>query len=499
MSWEIVDPDFLGAREAETGVDLISGSDRESTPSGCGLPEILLSDRSGGSFFSSAVYAVHRIDGPEKTEILLESPESPDGLTLVRSYRFPKRGFLIELSLTWKRGLYPEQSGEATGPEYLLALGPGLGAASRRDAGLAGAMYAYVHPLVAVGSEVNRVELDPEHPEEILGGAEESIRWIGIHNRYFLMALLPAGGNLSGFEDGRAWITPAEDGDRDSASNPRIAIRVAPVPLSRGGGVTQDFTIYAGPKIGSELSRADNDLNRVLYLRLWNWLRWLCFGLLALMKSIHTLVPSWGMSIIFLAVVIRLVLSPVAQKGIRAQAQFNAANAKMRPHLKRISQEFPKDAAGKHRATMKVYKDHGVTMFSPFKGCLTLFIQIPIFIALFNVIGQAYELRGVGFLWIGDLASPDRLFPLGVTLPLLGDSFNLLPFLMALTQVLSTNLAPPDGSDIRQQRNQKWSMWAMALGFFVLFYNFPAGLIIYWTCANLGHLVQQRLWRVPVP
>ncbi|RKX35602.1 MAG: hypothetical protein DRP71_02935 [Verrucomicrobia bacterium] len=498
VSWRIIDPAYLGPKETvvgdQGGVELI-GAPVDGFPTGNLLDLLLPTDFEEEALMRSAVYSVERSDDAGGTRLRLLAPVSAKGVRLIRTYRFPERGFTVGFSLTW------ENTGDGTVTVsrdengFLLALGPGLGGRSRRDAGLAGALYAYVAPLAATGSVIDRPELDLDRPRLDLGGEDGPLRWVGLHNRYFLMALAPSDESPSPSLRGAAWIEPDGISGDDFGPTSRVGIATGPVVLNPGETVIREFTLFAGPKIRSELRTMGEDLDQVLYLRLWNWLRWLSFGLLALMNGIHALVPSWGLTIILLAVVIRLILSPVAQKGIRAQSRFNAANAKMRPHLKRINDEFAKDPARRHRETMKVYKEHGVSMYSPFKGCLTLFLQIPIFIALFNVIGQAYELRGVGFLWIGDLAAPDRLFPLGVTLPVLGDSFNLLPVLMALTQVFSTKLAPPDGSDARQQRTQKWSMWAMALGFFLLFYNFPAGLIIYWTCANLGHLVQQRLWK----
>ena len=122
-----------------------------------------------------------------------------------------------------------------------------------------------------------------------------------------------------------------------------------------------------------------------------------------------------------------------------------------------------------------------------------MLIQLPIFIALFNVIGQAWELRGAGFLWIDDLSRPDRLFPFGFTIPLLGSYFNLLPVIMAGTQVLVSNLSSSPGADEKQLRSQRRGMLIMAILFMLLFYPFPSGLILYWTCSNLGQFVQQQI------
>ena len=116
-----------------------------------------------------------------------------------------------------------------------------------------------------------------------------------------------------------------------------------------------------------------------------------------------------------------------------------------------------------------------------------------LFIALFNLLGQSFALRGAKFLWIADLAEPDRLFTLGFSIPLLGSYLNILPILMAASQVFVSNLSSNPQADAAERMRQKWFMLVMAIVFLVLFYSFPAGLVLYWMTSNLGQLLQQRL------
>ena len=138
---------------------------------------------------------------------------------------------------------------------------------------------------------------------------------------------------------------------------------------------------------------------------------------------------------------------------------------------------------------VELYESEGYDHFAPFKGMLGLFIQIPILIALFTVIGDMGTLRGESFLWIEDLSLSDRLFPWGITLPFFGGYFNLLPWLMAIVTILSTWQASR-GSD---EHTPVFSLFGMALLFFVFFYSFPAALVLYWLSSNLFQLIQQML------
>jgi YidC/Oxa1 family membrane protein insertase len=115
-------------------------------------------------------------------------------------------------------------------------------------------------------------------------------------------------------------------------------------------------------------------------------------------------------------------------------------------------------------------------------------LQLPIFIALYHLLGQLFELRDQPFLWIATLAEPDKFFNLGTNLPFFGAYFNLLPVLLALSTIASIKLSPAPQSDRKSSARQNIFLAFITLGFFLLFYSFPAGMVLYWTAANLLHL-----------
>ena len=140
---------------------------------------------------------------------------------------------------------------------------------------------------------------------------------------------------------------------------------------------------------------------------------------------------------------------------------------------------------------LQLYEQHGVSPLAGLKPLLMVMVQLPIFVALFNVLGQVFELRDASFLWIATLAEPDRLFALGFDIPVLGSYFNLLPVLMAISTLLAIGLSSPPAEDAKGKGRRTWMLVLMAFAFFVLFYPFPAGMVLYWTMANVLHIMQQ--------
>jgi YidC/Oxa1 family membrane protein insertase len=206
------------------------------------------------------------------------------------------------------------------------------------------------------------------------------------------------------------------------------------------------------------------------------------------------MVGNWGVAIILLTIMVRLVAFPLVTKGMKAQAKMMAEQARLKPLMDKINENYKNDPARKQQEIMKMYKEHGVNPFGMFKGCLWLIIQMPIFIALYLLLAQAIELRGAHFLWIQDLSAPDRLFKFGLSLPFIGSEFNLLPILMSLSQMLASKFSPQSPSaDPQQAQMQKMMIYFMPLFMLFIFYGMPSGLVLYWLISNIWQILQQ-LW-----
>jgi YidC/Oxa1 family membrane protein insertase len=136
-----------------------------------------------------------------------------------------------------------------------------------------------------------------------------------------------------------------------------------------------------------------------------------------------------------------------------------------------------------------------VTPFYGLKSLLSVAIQIPIFVAAYHALDESFALAGARFLWIADLSQPDRFATLPRALPFFGDSLNLLPFAMSAVTLLSSRLHDDGTLAPELLRRQRLGLYGMALAFFLLFYSFPAGMVLYWTANNVVALAWQALER----
>lgn len=227
-----------------------------------------------------------------------------------------------------------------------------------------------------------------------------------------------------------------------------------------------------------------------LFAGLWGWMQTVCLWLLALLRWLEAVTGNWGVAIILVAVLVKVVTYPLARRALIAQKRFNEINERLKPALKEIKSKFK--GGEQSERILALYKQHGVSPMAGIKPLLIVMLQLPIFIALFQILERAPDLRGASFLWIKDLSQPDRLFSLGFNVPWMGDYFCALPFLLALSVVLAGGLAPGSRHDSKHAK-RLWASGVMALVFFVGFYPFPSGLMIYWIMNNLLQLCQQLL------
>lgn len=232
---------------------------------------------------------------------------------------------------------------------------------------------------------------------------------------------------------------------------------------------------YIGPKKQSILW--DLEMKDVMEFGMW---RWICYPLVSIINFFYDYIPSFGIAIILLTILVRLIFWPLTHKSTVGMKKMQ----ELQPKLKEIQSKFKDNPQRLQQETWALYRDNKV---NPLSSCLPMLIQIPVFIALFNVLRSAVELRYAPFLWIADLSEPEALFaswfPFG--------GLNILPILMALTTALQSAFTPSTG-DRNQQRMMIVFMPVMML---VMFYSFPSALSLYWFLSNLFSIVQMWLIR----
>ncbi len=494
VRWDLVTTTVGDAAEDGEGIGLIDGGSLDLQ-----LPRPLEIAMPGASELNRAPHRLERVDDDQQIVVRCVSPPTPAGLKVIRTYHIPRRGFETRISLQLVNESQAALAFEGDNQNLGLRLGPGLDVALESSGGLGSGLYNYVRAVYKMDGEVESPGLSIDEPEDAPAGS--GIVWGGIHSRYFAAILAPepelGAGDAGRFRAVRAWLpsqlTADAAVDDEIAVHPLIELTSEPFSLAPGESIERTYTFFFGPKERRALESTRFGLEDILFPILPGWLRWLCFLLLSMLTGLHAVLYSWGLSIIALAAAIRVITSPVAHVGLKQQAEMAAQQARLKPFIAEIDEKFKGDAARHSQELMRLYKEHGVNPFAAFKGCLWVFLQVPIFVALFNILGQAFELRGASFLWLRDLSQPDRLFSWSVDLPLLGSHFNLLPVVMAVTQVVVTQLSTMPEADPSESAKQKKFMLLMAVFFLFLFYSFPSGLVLYWTVANLGQLIQHRL------
>jgi YidC/Oxa1 family membrane protein insertase len=367
-----------------------------------------------------------------------------------------------------------------------LVLGPGLGEYPAKGFGVAESMYSFVDPAVSVDGGIIGTH------EDFSSQASSPLTydWFGLHSRYFALLLLPIGKYAYHQPDiNLVYPKDSDDSMLPERYLPLLSINLKIKKLNPGQIIQREFLVFSGPKSTAALKADDVDFSGVLFFGIWSWMAALCFGMLWVLKIIYGFVSNWGLSIILLAVLVRIVIYPITSKVLSSQKAFAEVQKIINPEMQAIKETYR--GGEQSERILELYKKHGVSPFAGLKPLLIVLVQLPIFIALFHVLGRAFELRSASFLWIETLAEPDRLFKMGMNIPFFGEYFNVLPVLMAVTTLLTIKLSPAPAADKSGRFWQNIFLIFVAIAFFLLFYTFPSGMVLYWTMANVLHLLQQ--------
>ena len=304
-------------------------------------------------------------------------------------------------------------------------------------------------------------------PEKIRTGVLDEQKWIAVKNRFFVAALASSSATISGFD--------AEIARDVNSANYRPASVSARVRFADSKDCARLTTFYVGPKKQSLLW--DLGMRDVMEFGIW---RWLCYPLVWVLNFFNSLIPNYGVAIILLTILVRLLFWPLTHKSTVGMRKMQ----ELQPLMKEIQTKFKDNPQRMQQETWALYREKKV---NPMSSCLPMLIQIPVFIALFNVLRSAVELRYAPFLWISDLSEPEALFaswfPFG--------GLNLLPILMAVSTGLQSAFTPSTGD----KSQQKMMMVFMPLMMLVMFYSFPSALSLYWFLSNLFSIVQMWIIR----
>jgi YidC/Oxa1 family membrane protein insertase len=279
--------------------------------------------------------------------------------------------------------------------------------------------------------------------------------WVAMIQHYFVAALLPPE------KTPREFYTRKLEGDLYA-----VGVIVPVGPIAPGATSSVVVPLYAGPQDQDHLQSVAPGLQLVVD---YGWLTVIAAPLFWVLKLFHGWTANWGIAIILLTVLIKLIFFPLSAASYRSMAKMKLVT----PRLMKLREQYGDDKVKMNQAMMDLYKTEKI---NPLGGCLPIVVQIPVFIALYWVLFESVELRHAPFyLWIRDLSAPDPWY--------------VLPTLMMVSMIVQTRLNPTPPDPVQAK-----VMMIMPLVFGVMFYFFPSGLVLYWFVNNILSILQQ--WQI---
>ena len=331
-------------------------------------------------------------------------------------------------------------------------------------------------------TELPTSKMTPPQGEEIFSKTVLNPEWVAVRSAYFVVALKP------GFDGAQGWTSGGPKRFRFGLAVPRFEVAAK-------GSQTNTFSLYLGPCEQRTLAAAWPTLPQVLRFFQsppWGFMDWFAKLLLKILNWFHGYIPNYGLAIIFLTIVVRFGMYPLTLKSMKSMKKMQLLG----PEMEELKKKYGEDQQELNKKMMELYKERGV---NPVGGCLPMLLQMPIFIALYRMLWNAYELRGAPFFWwITDLSQPDRMFHIpalaGQPFVSMFQNINLLPLLMGLSMVLSQKVMPVSGPS--QNPQQKMMMNIMPIFFAFMCYNMASGLNLYILTSTLLGVVQQKFIHV---
>ncbi len=378
---------------------------------------------------------------------------SPEGVVVEKQYTFSPDSYLVGFSVDVKNG-----SKNPIKNSLKLSLVSYFGKSKKRSMGFQGASAL----LDGKVEEVKPGDTGEESPKQ------GKLRWIALQHRYFLSALMPMQPEQTQVE----FASPGPDLVECRQVEPDV-------DLAPGTQKSFEYELFFGPKSMKVLGDVGYELGKVVD---FGWFDFIAKPCLWLMNFIYGFIPNYGIAIILITIITKVILWPLGNKSYKSMGEMK----KIQPLMAEIREKYKGDKKKMNQEMMALYKTYKI---NPMGGCLPMAAQIPVFIALYRMLYGAIELRHAPFFgWINDLSAPDRLFHFNFSIPLMEPPYGIpvLTLVMGASMLLQQKMSPPPGDP-----SQAKMMMFMPLIFTFIFINFPSGLVLYWLVNNLLSIAQQ--------
>jgi YidC/Oxa1 family membrane protein insertase len=394
-----------------------------------------------------------RLEPGSSAQDLVFRAVTPTGIAIRQTYRFYPDQYRIDLTVD----LVNQSGAPVTGSVAadLRALAP----KEKKS------YYSYVGLVLLLEDKLKEVKIKEASEEKLLAG---QIDWMAYEDDFFISAVIPDQPAKATFRG------------RLSASGVLQGTYLSPsTSIDASEKLTSRFTLYFGPRDLGILKQLGKKLERAIN---FGWTDIIAKPLLYLLRFFNRYIHNYGVSIILLTILVKILFWPLTHKSYKSMKEMQ----KLQPRMAKMREKYKNDKAQLNKEMMALYKTYKV---NPMGGCLPMIIQIPVFFALFRILGTAIELRQAPFaLWIDDLSAPDRLFQFPFEIPFMSPPYGIpvLTLLMGASMFIQQKMTPTPGDP-----TQAKIMLFLPIIFTFMFINFPSGLVLYWLVNNLLSIGQQ--------
>ncbi len=397
--------------------------------------------------------------------------------TVGKKYSFKPNEYLFKLDVL----IHGKDSAglDFNGTAYTLRTSPQIGPHYNQKQ----SRYEYRQFLAYNGKKVKKINLASNLVKEY----DKGLLWGGIASKYFVELIIPTDSSILG--------NPTYSGkvEQNDYANAQAMFERRSYT---GTDIEDSYYMYFGPREDKSLkvynSPDKNSWNFGGYkiieaLPSSGWLSWLETILKWALETIHKLISNWGICIIVLTIILKVLMFPISKK----QSMSSLKMQELQPKLQAIQKKYAGDQQKLQQETTKLYQEAG---YNPAAGCLPMVFQFLIIFAMYNLFNNYFEFRGASFIpkWIPDLTEGDSIYTFKFNIPLLGNELRLLPIIYVASQILSSKISqsmnPPAG---QSEKTMKFMMYGMPFMFFFIFYSAPSGLLLYWLTSNILQVGQQ--------
>lgn len=312
--------------------------------------------------------------------------------------------------------------------------------------------------------------------------------WNGIGGKYFVELVIPENTNNMDFTYYSTLI------EKDNYVNAQAIMVRKPIDSQ---DIKDTYYIYFGPRNDKDLkiyNKAENNKWNLSNQRLPEclqsngWLGWLETILKWLMEMINKFTHNWGVSIILMTILIKMIMFPFTKK----QSLSTLKMQEIQPKIAAIQEKYKDNPQKQQEAMANIYKESG---YNPMGGCLPMIVQFLILFAMYNLFNNYFEFRGASFIngWISDLSTGDTIHTFSRNIPFFGNQLRILPIIYLISQLFYGKITGNGGTTAAGSTKMQMNMmmYGMPIVFFFIFYNAPSGLLLYWTVSNIFQMIQQ--------